>query len=53
MGVIHLRDSKIPRQPIHFESRVQNLQLTDAAKKVTCKRCLVMMRRDEKWKGEK
>lgn len=52
MTVIHLRDTHLPRQPLHFESRKEHLQLTDDPKLVTCKRCLAMIKRAEKKRAE-
>lgn len=45
MSVIHLRDPRISRVPIHFDSRIEHLRLTDNPELVTCKRCLAMMKR--------
>jgi len=46
MGVVtHLRDKHLPSQPLHFESRKEGLRLTDDPERVTCKRCLAMMKR--------
>lgn len=44
--VIHLRDSRLPNQPLHFENRRRGrLLLTDDPERVTCKRCQAMMKR--------
>jgi len=52
MTVIHLRDQKLRRQPLHFEARQGRLQFTDDPKLVTCKRCLAMMKRAEQRRAE-
>jgi len=46
---IHLRDPRVPRTAIHFMLNLQDWQLTDDPKQVTCKTCIRMIKRQ----GEK
>jgi len=47
---IHLRDKNIPRMPLHFNVNFKYPQrLVDDPNLVTCKTCLRMMKRAEKY----
>ena len=49
---IHLRDAQYPKQALHYHwAGFQEIQLTDDISKVTCKTCLRMMKRAEKYLG--
>jgi hypothetical protein len=53
MRHIHLRDPEIPNASLCFDVRLQDWQLTDDPKRVTCKRCRRMMERREKFETKK
>ena len=52
-GPIHMRDKdkRFPKQALHYHwAGFDKLQLTDDPSKVTCKTCLKMMLRAERYK---
>lgn len=49
MTVIHIQDKKFPGQPLHFESRTKHLRFADENNPATCKLCLAMVKRAEKY----
>lgn len=52
MSVIHIEDENFPGQPLHFESRTKNLRFADRNNPATCKRCLTMVKRAEKYQAK-
>ena len=47
---IHLRDTPIASQALHYHyAGFNEVQLTDDVKKVTCKTCLRMLKRAERY----
>lgn len=53
MSVIHIEDKKFPGQPLHFESRTKHLRFADKNNPATCKLCLNMVKRAEKYKAKR
>jgi len=52
MMPVHKRDKQFPKQALHFHyAGFNESQLTDDPTKVTCKTCLRMMKRAEKYKN--
>lgn len=49
---MHLRDPGIRKVSLCFDQRLQDWQLTDDPKQVTCKRCRRMMERRAKYEAE-
>ena len=49
MAKIHLRDEYLKVVAIHFDYRIPDVALTSDVNKVTCKRCLAMIKR---WKEQ-
>jgi len=52
MRHIHLRDPEIRKVSLCFDQRLQDWQLTDDPKQVTCKRCRRMMERRAKYEAK-
>lgn len=52
MRKIHLRDPQIPKASLCFDVRLQDWQLTDDPKQVTCGRCRRIMEHRKKWEGK-
>ena len=53
MVPIHLRDAQFKSQALHFHyAGFSEAQLTDDIKKVTCKTCLKMLKRAERYLGK-
>lgn len=50
MTPIHMRDAQFKSQALHFHyAGFNEVQLTDDIKKVTCKTCLRMLKRAERY----
>jgi len=50
MVPIHMRDAQFRNQALHFHyAGFKEIQLTDDLKKVTCKACLRMLKRAERY----
>ena len=53
MSVIHIEDKRLPGQPLHFESRKKHLRFADESNPATCKICLAMVKRAEKYQARR